>query len=65
MTIKGVTDNAEESPRRERRVEGVVCWGSIIGFSPKGKGVFTLRFYGFLVKRFKKKRGGQEMIVQY
>ena len=58
LTTGEVTDNAEGSPRGERRVEDIVCWGSIVGFSPKRKGVFNLRFYGFLVKQLKK--GGED-----
>ena len=40
---KGVTNNTEEFPRGESRIEDVVYWSSIVGFSPKGKGVFTLQ----------------------
>ena len=42
MTTRGVTNNAEEFPRGESRIEDVLYWSSIVGFSPKGKGVFTL-----------------------
>lgn len=57
-TTGGVTDNAEESPRGESRVEDVVCQGSITGFSPKRKGVFTSRFYVFFSKVVK--TGGED-----
>ena len=43
MTTRGGKNNTEEFQIGESRVEDVVCWRSIIGFSPKEKGVFTLQ----------------------
>ena len=55
LNTRIVTNNAEEFPSGESRIEDVVYWSSIVGFSPKGKGVFT--------SRLKKKRRRHEIII--